>query len=63
LFFSLQGRTYFAGEQGRQMLLMLFETEAEKYRWLNTSLCVFEGLIVAGEIRAKVYECIGDWEG
>jgi hypothetical protein len=58
LLFSLQGRTTFKGEQGQQVLRMLFETEAERYRWLNTALCVLEGVIEAGRMRARVYVCI-----
>ena len=58
LLFHIQGRTTFAGEQGRQLLYMLFETEAEKYGWLNTALCVLEGVIEAGLTRARVYVCV-----
>ena len=58
LLFSLQGRTTFKGEQGQQLLRMLFETEAQRYEWLNTALCVLEGVIEAGRMRARVYVCI-----
>lgn len=58
LLFHLQGRTTFVGEQGRQLLHMLFETEAERYGWPNTALCVLEGVIEAGRMRARVYACI-----
>lgn len=60
LLFSLQGRTTFAGEQGIQLLRMLFETEAEKYQWLNAALCVVEGMIVETHMRARVYVCVHD---
>jgi len=58
LLFHLKGRTTFVGDQGRQLLLMLFETEAEQYKWLNTALCVLEGVIEAPLMRARVYVCI-----
>lgn len=58
LLFSLQGRTSFIGERGYQLLLMLFETEAEKYRWLNTALCVLEGEIEGGLMHARVFACL-----
>jgi len=60
LLFSLQGRTTFAGSKGKQLLYMLFETEAERYQWLNTALCVVEGLIEEAGMRAKVYVCVHD---
>ena len=58
LLFSLRGRTTFEGAPGQQLLTMLFETAAEQYRWLNTALCVVEGLIVEGHMRAHVYVCV-----
>jgi len=60
--FSLQGRTMFVGAQGQQLLRVLFETEAERYRWLNSALCVLEGQIEASlmRMRARVYVCVGE---
>jgi len=58
LLFSLQGRTTFAGSQGHQVLQVLFETEAERYRWLNSAMCVLEGVIEEGRMRARVYVCV-----
>lgn len=55
-----EGRTTFVGEQGVQLLRMLFETEAEKYQWLNAALCVVEGMIVETHMRARVYVCVHD---
>ncbi len=57
-----QGRTVFEQERGKQLLSVNFEAEAEPYRWLNETFCVFEGLIDAErlQMRAKVYACISD---
>ena len=62
ILFSLQGRTVFTQAQGSQLLSVIFETEADSYRWLNTTFCVLEGLI-GGELpqmRARVYVCRSD---
>jgi hypothetical protein len=37
ILFTLQGRMVFAQGQGQQLLTVLFETETEAYRWLNSS--------------------------
>ena len=58
LLFTLQGRTTVVGEQARPLLYMLFETEVEPHRWLNTALCVVEGTIREGRMRGHVYVCI-----
>ena len=60
--FTLQGRTVFDHDLGRQLLSVIFEAEAESYRWLNTSFCVLEGLIDGEryEMRARVYACRSD---
>lgn len=57
--FSLQGRTFFEGETGKQLLVTLFEAEDERYQWLNRTLCVLEGVIDAERLamRARVYAC------
>ncbi len=60
LLFSLQGRTNFVSNKGQQLLRMLFETQAEKYLWLNTALCVVEGVIEDKAMRARVFVCIHD---
>ena len=62
LLFSLQGRTMFVGDQGQQLLRVLFETEAERYRWLNSALCVLEGQIDAVRMgmQARVFVCVSD---
>ena len=60
--FTFQGRTVFEQERGKQLLSVLFEAEAEPYRWLNSAFCVLEGLIDAEkfQMRAKVYACRSD---
>ena len=54
ILFTLQGRTVFDQSQGKQLLSVIFEAEAEPYRWLNESLCVLEGLIESEHMRAKI---------
>lgn len=57
--FSLQGRTFFEGDIGKQTLLALFEAEDERYQWLNGALCVLEGVIDAERLamRARIHVC------
>lgn len=47
--FDLTGRTTWVEQGGtsvgRQLLMTLFESEAEAYSWLNNTLCVAEGRI------------------
>lgn len=62
IIFTLQGRTVFEQEQGRQLLSVIFEAEAEPYLWLNLTFCVLEGIIDSErlEMRARVYACQSD---
>jgi hypothetical protein len=62
IMFTLQGRTVFEQEQGKQLLSVIFEAEAESYRWLNTTFCILEGLIDSARLRmrARVYACRSD---
>jgi hypothetical protein len=62
--FTLQGRTIFEQGQGKQLLSVIFEAEAEAYRWLNSTLCVLEGIIDAERLamRARVFACRSDLE-
>ena len=62
IMFALQGRTVFAQGQGKQLLSVIFEAEAEAYRWLNAAFCVLEGLIDGERLRmrARVYACRSD---
>jgi hypothetical protein len=62
IMFSFRGRTFFEGEIGKQLLTVTFEAEDERYRWLNTSFCVLEG-VIDGErlsMRARIYACVND---
>ena len=62
IMFTLQGRTVFEQAQGKQLLSVIFEAEAEPYRWLNATFCVLEGLIDGERLRmrARVYACRSD---
>jgi hypothetical protein len=64
LLFSLRGHTTFEGPQGQQMLVMCFETESERYQWLNSALCVVEGAIEmkSGVMRARVFVCVYEFQ-
>ena len=64
--FDLTGRTVFVDRDGfstgRQLLLCVFESEDEKYLWLNNSVCVVEGAINAETlvIHFEVHECLSE---
>jgi hypothetical protein len=60
--FSLEGRTIFPDPKGNQLLTTTFEAEDERYRWLNTSFCVLEGVIdlETGQFKTQVYICINE---
>jgi len=62
IMFTLKGRTVFEEGLGKQLLSVIFETEVESYRWLNTTLGVLEGLIDREKLfmRARVYACRSD---
>jgi len=59
--FTLQGRTAFGkSDRGTQLLTVTFESEDERYRWLNNTLCVLEGVIDSGKMKANVWACINE---
>jgi hypothetical protein len=66
VFFDMSGRTVFverAGAQvGRQLLLALFESADERYRELNDTVCVVEGVIDVARLlmHLDVHECVSD---
>lgn len=62
IMFTFQGRTVFEHEQGKQLLSVIFESEAKEYLWLNTTFCLLEGLIDSEKLRmrARVYACWSD---
>jgi hypothetical protein len=38
-----------------------FETQYERYRWLNDAVCVVEGLIKSStDVRFVMYECVNE---
>ncbi len=58
IMFSLTGRTTFLSGVGRQLLSVIFEAQDERYNWLNSTLCVLEGLIEQPAMRARIYSCL-----
>lgn len=59
---SLQGRTVPTEAGGRQLLSALFETEDERYKWLNDTVCVLEGTFDPRtmSMRARIFACVSD---
>ena len=58
--FTLEGRTL-TPQDGKRRLLssILFESEAERYRWLNDAVCVLEGsLRSGGTTSTRIYRCV-----
>ena len=61
ILFSLQGRTKFRADgKGLQVLNTIFETGDERYKWLNDSICVLEGVIEGFAMHAQVFQCINE---
>ena len=60
--FTMQGRTVWVGETGRQLLSVTFESQNEQFKWLNNTYCVLEEAIdsVALKMRSRVYACINN---
>jgi hypothetical protein len=64
--FDLTGRTVWVDADGvstgRQLLLGLFESEHEAYRWMNDSVCIVEGAIDPETliVHFEVHECLSD---
>ena len=58
--FTFQGRTLpTQDDKRRQLLTVCFEAEDDRYLWLNTAICVLEGLITGhGQMRARIYSCV-----
>jgi hypothetical protein len=63
--FSLQGRTFFEDEIGKQLLTIIFETDDPHYAWLNQTWCILEGIIdgVRLGMRARIYQCVHELDG
>ena len=66
ILFTLRGRTIGAqtalGRQSQQVLSALFEAEDERYRWLNTTLCIAEGRQNLETLRFQfhIYACFSE---
>ena len=64
--FDLTGRTVFVdrdGEEvGRQLLLVLLESEDGRYAWLNNAVCVGDGVISAETMtmHLDVFQCVSE---
>jgi hypothetical protein len=62
--FTFQGRSLpTQDDKRRQLLTVCFEAEDERYHWLNTAICVLEGVISSsptdiGKMRARIYSCV-----
>jgi len=58
--FVLDGRTPPAHEDKRRILAsVLFESDDERYQWLNSAVCVLEGDIrVSGTAITRIYTCV-----
>jgi hypothetical protein len=63
----MHGRTVFGqyakGERvGGQSIVMWFEADDERYKWLNDAICVVEGVIAGlGAISFRVFECVNEF--
>ena len=62
--FTFQGRTLpTQDDKRRQLLIVCFEAEDDRYLWLNSAICVPEGLITGhGRMRARIYSCVHELE-
>ena len=61
ILFELRGRTIFGDDGvGRQNLVGWFESDDERYRWLNDVVCIAEGTIGAEGMEIHVYAGVHD---
>ena len=62
ILFTLQGRAFLEHDTGRPVLATSFEADDARYMWLNTTLCILEGVISTERkhMRARIYACIHD---
>jgi hypothetical protein len=61
ILFSLHGRTIFGeDDRGHLLLSVTFETDDERYRWLNQGLCVLEGMMDAAGTHTHIFQCINE---
>jgi hypothetical protein len=56
ILFALRGRTIFGDDGlGRQNLVGWFESDDDRYRWLNDVVCIAEGVIGTEGMEIHVY--------
>ncbi len=61
---DLKGRTVWVErdgqEVGRQLLMVLMESEHQDYAWLNNCLCLGEGVVDPGAMTShiEVFRCV-----
>jgi Protein of unknown function (DUF3237) len=61
--FHMRGRTWFNEEDvGRQNLVLTFESDHDRYRWLNNEVCVAEGIfdLDRNALKAHVHVCVNE---
>jgi len=65
LLLEFRGRTIFdeGDVPGRQNLVGWFESDNERYRWLNDVVCIADGRIEDDGMHIRVYEGVHDLEG
>jgi hypothetical protein len=59
--FTMQGRTQPASDgKRRQLLTVLFEADDERYQWLNSAVCVLEGVIrsASSTVNTRIYTTV-----
>jgi hypothetical protein len=63
ILFELSGRTVWVEREGTargaQLLMTLFESQAEDYKWLNNTVCISEGQIDPNTLvlHLRVFSC------
>ena len=66
ILFEMRGRTVTiekeSGEKGGQLLHVIFESDDERYAWVNRAICVAEGVVDPGSLRLVlgVHECVNE---
>jgi len=60
--FKFQGKTVWVHGMGRQLLSAIFETEDNRYKWLDDAFCVIESAVDSPglRIRSRLYRCVND---
>lgn len=59
---SLRGRTIFTEGQGTQVLSVLLYSDDERYKWVNNTVGILEGIFDGKSMTmpAKIYLCVSD---